>query len=84
MSSVTAIFFSLVLRCSLLKTRKMPYLLISTQVRLVSTIINVLHKVMKHDFQQERGPTIVGDKWSDPYLMKELDAKMETLLGNDL
>ncbi|XP_023235329.1 GTP cyclohydrolase 1 feedback regulatory protein-like [Centruroides sculpturatus] len=43
----------------------MPYVLISTQIRL------------------EIGPTIVGDKDSDPELMEHLGARKMIQLGND-
>lgn len=33
---------------------------------------------------KERGPTIVGDEFSDPELMALLNATKFTLLGNDL
>lgn len=50
--------------CSSLATA-MPYMLISTQIRL------------------ENGPTIVGDRNSDPTLMEHLGARKITQPGND-
>lgn len=43
----------------------MPYILISTQIRL------------------ESGPTIVGDTYSDPLMMKFLNAEKNQQLGNN-
>ena len=76
----------------------MPYLLVSTQVRMVSQplppsslscssweqlIIPFLTQTHLKRLK-ERGPTIVGDETSDPELMARLDATKVTLLGNDL
>ncbi|XP_032963399.1 GTP cyclohydrolase 1 feedback regulatory protein isoform X2 [Rhinolophus ferrumequinum] len=44
----------------------MPYLLISTQIRM------------------EAGPTMVGDEYSDPELMRHLGASKRSVLGNNL
>ncbi|XP_019581034.1 GTP cyclohydrolase 1 feedback regulatory protein [Rhinolophus sinicus] len=43
----------------------MPYLLISTQIRI------------------EAGPTMVGDEYSDPELMRHLGASKRSVLGNN-
>eukprot|EP00794_Sanderia_malayensis_P020271 gene20269-22257_t len=42
----------------------MPYLLISTQIRL------------------ENGPTICGDEWTDPIVMKQLNCELIQEPGN--
>ncbi|XP_065067333.1 GTP cyclohydrolase 1 feedback regulatory protein-like [Rhopilema esculentum] len=42
----------------------MPYLLISTQIRL------------------ENGPTICGDEWTDPEVMKYLECELVQQAGN--
>jgi hypothetical protein len=77
---------SLPIKASTSKGFDMSYLLISTQVRMVSPVLTsvVVEKPFEHThYDQERGPTIVGDKWSDPLLMQQLNATSQTLLGND-
>ncbi|OXB74405.1 UNVERIFIED_CONTAM: hypothetical protein H355_002470 [Colinus virginianus] len=56
----------------------MPYLLISTQIRMVSPPCLQI----RWGFRIEVGPTMVGDEHSDPNLMQFLGARKRNMLGN--
>jgi hypothetical protein len=71
----------------------MPYVLVTTQIRLVGDgnvslrelyICEMLYFRTKYELFQETGPTIVGDEYSDPELMSYLGAVKKIEPGNNL
>ena len=68
----------------------MPYLLISTQIRLVSVAVRrvrvweCMSRCLLLLCPQETGPTLCGDEWSDTDIMKYLGAELQPDSANCL